>query len=546
MDYQAIVIGGGPVGLMTAGELALAGVFGAARLNPQSLGGNEQSRSHASLNRVRVLVVERLAEIDPTIKAGSINVPTIEAFYRRGMRAQVKHEQEKALGRITEFIRQRNPHAPPVTELPKRAGHFAGIMLDRDNIDDSSPEFARINEFADMVVIGQQEIEAILAKRAEELGAEIRRGVEFTALTSDDEGVTAIVDGQPIRASWLVGADGGRSAVRKLAGFDFPGTEPEITGHQAIVELTGAEGLRVGWNRTPRGIYVYGPTPGRILTVEFDGPPADRDAPITAAELQQSLRNVSGINVTITAVKSATRFTDNCRQVTNYRRGRILLAGDAAHVHTPFGGQGLNLGIGDAMNLGWKLAAEINGWAPPGLLDSYTAERHPIGEWVLDWSRAQVALMRTDWRTNALRDVVADLMRTADGAGYFVRKLSGVLHRYPIAGDHPLIGASAPDFELSTMDTTVRLGELLHDGRAVLLDLADNRALAELAAGWASRVNVVGAKCQVPDAPAGLLVRPDGFVAWASDDSSIGGLSDALHTWFGTPISAESVPELIA
>ena len=199
----------------------------------------------------------------------------------------------------------------------------------------------------------------------------------------------------------------------RQAGFDFPGTDPTITFRQTEGTVEGAERLaQGGWQHTPTGVYVYGPVPGRVRTVELDGPPADRDAPVTAAEMEASLRRVSGVDVRVTEVTRGTRFTDNARQATTYRRGRVLLCGDAAHVHSPFSGQGLNLGIGDAVNLGWKLAATVQGWAPEGLLDTYTSERHPIGAWVLDWTRAQVAVMRGDAYSSALRGVVTDFLGT--------------------------------------------------------------------------------------------------------------------------------------
>ena len=214
-------------------------------------------------------------------------------------------------------------------------------------------------------------------------------------------------------------------------------------------------------------------------------------------------------------MKTATRFTDNARQATTYRLGRVLLAGDAAHVHSPFGGQGLNLGIGDAANLGWKLAATVLGWAPEGLLDTYTTERHPIGAWVLDWTRAQVALMRPDPRARALREVVTDLTRTVTGTTYFAKKISGVWQRYDLHGDHPLVGASAPDFELA--DGT-RLADHLHEGRALLLDPSGE--LRALAGGYGDRIKVITTAVLDETGPAGLLVRPDGFVAWAADTAT--------------------------
>jgi 2-polyprenyl-6-methoxyphenol hydroxylase-like FAD-dependent oxidoreductase len=388
-------------------------------------------------------------------------------------------------------------------------------MIGTDGVDFADPAFRDAGPAAGLLLVGQQAIELVLGQRAAALGVHIRRGGEVTGFAADDDGVTVRFGGHSVRAGWLAGCDGGRSLVRKLAGFEFPGTDPEITGRQAMVEMDGAGGLQLGWNRTDTGIYVHGPVPGRILTVEFDGPPAERDAPITSAELQESLRRTSGVPVTITRVKSATRFTDN---------GRVLLAGDAAHVHSPFGGQGLNLGIGDAVNLGWKLAATIRGWAPDGLLDTYTAERHPVGGWVLDWTRAQVALMRTDPRTRALRD----------GATYVAKHLSGVLHRYDLGGGHALVGQGTPDLQFADGS---RLAEHCADGRALLLDLADSAELRTLAAGWGDRVNLLTTKPISHPELTGLLVRPDGYVAWASEDGPLSGLARALSTWFGNPVS---------
>jgi 2-polyprenyl-6-methoxyphenol hydroxylase-like FAD-dependent oxidoreductase len=505
MNTEVVISGGGPVGLMLACELRLAGVD--------------------------VLVVERLPEPDQTIKAGGFTLPTAEAFYRRGLLPAMEAQVQQGFAQMREFLKARGGDSEkPLTPV----GHFAGIMIASAGVHFDDPAFRDVGPAARVVMLRQQVVEALLAERAAELGVDFRRGVELTGFEAGDDGVTVHLDsGAEVHAGWLVGCDGGRSRVRKLTGFDFPGTEPSITGRQALVDLTGAEALPSGWNHTEGGTFVHGPVPGRILTVEVDGPPDDRDAPITAQELEDSLRRVSGVDVRVTAVHSATRFTDNARQATTYRKGRVLLAGDAAHVHSPFGGQGLNLGIGDAVNLGWKLAATIRGWAPDGLLDTYTTERHPIGEWVLEWTRAQVALMRTDVRTRALRQVVTDLLRTDDGATYLAKKLSGVLQRYPIDGEHDLTGRGAPDFEFA--DGT-RLGERLQDGRALLLDLAENAELRETASGWADRVGVLTAKCVSEPALTGVLIRPDGYVAWAREDGSTAGLDAALRRWFGEPV----------
>ncbi|RZU14279.1 2-polyprenyl-6-methoxyphenol hydroxylase-like FAD-dependent oxidoreductase [Kribbella rubisoli] len=503
MDYDVVVAGAGPVGLMLACELRLAGVD--------------------------VLVVERLTEPDLTIKAGSINLPTAEALYRRGLAPTLQEHQQRML---QQFARPAGAPAPAAMKRPPIAGHFGGILVGADNVDFTDPEFRDAGPASSIFLIMQQTIEQVLAERAAELGVDVRRGVELTTFTTDDDGVRVVLGEEEVSAGWLVGCDGGRSIVRKLAGFDFVGTDPEITGHQAMVELEGAENLTLGWNSTDTGIYAYGPIPGRILTVEFDGPPIDRDAPITAAELEASLRNVTGADVTITKVITATRFTDNARQATTYRLGRVLLAGDAAHVHSPFGGQGLNLGIGDAVNLGWKLAATIQGWAPDGLLDTYTTERHPIGEWVLDWTRAQITIMRTDRHARALRPVVADLLNTPDGATYLAKKLSGAWQRYDFGSDNDLVGTSAPDLEFA--DGT-RLGDHLRAGKPVLFNLADSPQLRDLAAPWSDRLHLVDTKPAAPGAPAALLIRPDGHIAWTTDNNNLDGLATALHTWLGQP-----------
>ena len=528
MTREVAVIGAGPAGLMLACELRLAGVD--------------------------TLVLEQLTEPDLTIKAGAITLPTAEAFDRRGLLPELAAVQERTMARFREFMAARravasdNPAASdnragsqatggPAKPPPKFVGHFAAIPLSGAHFDESDPAFADRGPAGEIGLVPQQDIERVLAERAAALGVEVRRGVTVSDLTMDDEGVTLTVDDGTIRAGWVVGCDGGRSTVRKRADFDFPGTEPQITAYQAIAEMTGTERLQGGWNRTERGVYAFGPFPGRILTVEFDGAPVDRTDPVSPAELEASIRRVTGADVTVNAIESVTRFTDNARQATTYRLGRVLLAGDAAHVHSPFGGQGLNLSVGDAVNLGWKLAATVRGWAPEGLLDTYTTERHPIGAWVLDWTRAQIAVMRPDPWANALRSVVEDLVKTTAGTTYMVKQLSGSWHRYDLPGDHPLIGASAPDLVLADGS---RLAEHCGSGAGLLLDLADDPTLREVAAGYpGDRLRVVTTAC--PDRPelAALLVRPDGVVAWAADREASSGaeLADALRSWFGQPVA---------
>jgi 2-polyprenyl-6-methoxyphenol hydroxylase-like FAD-dependent oxidoreductase len=494
MDYDVLVSGAGPVGLMLATELRLAGV--------------------------RVLVVEQREEPDSADKAGGINTATAEALERRGLLAELAalEGQQPMAGQGGQ-------------QRPQSAGHFGGIQVPAGPVDLEDPSL-RGRGPAWYVQIPQVEVERILGQRAADLGVEVRRGVEVQGFETEQDGVTVhLQGGDDVRVAWLAGCDGGRSLVRRQAAFDFPGTDPVITFRQAEAAVEGAEGLGRGWQYTPRGVYVYGPMPGRIRTVELDGPPADRETPVTATEMEASLRRVSGVDVRVTDVISGTRFTDNARQATTYRRGRVLLCGDAAHVHSPFSGQGLNLGIGDAVNLGWKLAATVHGWAPEGLLDTYTSERHPIGAWVLDWTRAQVAVMRGDPNSSALRNVVTDFLGTRDGATYYVKRISGMWQRYDAGNDHPLAGGTMPVLRL---EDGTRLSDHTRDGRALLVDLAGDDALAALAGRYAGRVSLVRARSDGAGVSA-LLIRPDGFVAWASAQgtSDVAGLQAALTRWWG-------------
>lgn len=279
-------------------------------------------------------------------------------------------------------------------------------------------------------------------------------------------------------------------------------------------------------------MYTHGPAPGRIGVVDFDGGRFDRTSEITRENLQAMLQHVSGTNVKLKSVEVATSYTDRARQATTYRKGRVLLAGDAAHVHSPFGGQGMNAGLGDAMNLGWKLGATIKGWAPEGLLDTYTAERHPIGEWVLNWTRAQVAIIRPEPHARAIAAVVRDLIATKDGTNYFIEKISGVSMHYELGEGHPLVGWSAPDFAL---EDGSRLGDLLRDGRGVLLDFGASGSLKALCVGRQDRLRYVAARAKDEKGLAALVVRPDGFVAWAMDVGGDGnGAEEAVQRWFGS------------
>ncbi|MFF7967438.1 FAD-dependent oxidoreductase [Streptomyces sp. NPDC007903] len=482
-DVDVIVVGAGPVGLTLAAELALAGVS--------------------------VRVLERRDSPDPAMKAQSINVPTAEALDRRGLLPALEQIQRETLG-VSGF---------------RFTGHFAGMPLDPGLVDWNDPDLAAHTAVEGARMIPQPRLEALLAGHAERLGVTVRRGVEVTSLEDTGEGVVVGTNTGSVHAGWLVGCDGGHSTVRRLAGIPFPGTDPEITGYQAVVDIADPEKLADGWSWSPHGVYRYGPQPGRIATVEFDGGPADRSAPVTLADVQSSLRRVSGTDVTLTGLRATpSRWTDNTRQAAQYRAGRVFLAGDAAHVHPPFGGQGLNLGVGDAVNLGWKLAAVASGRAPESLLDTYDAERRPVGAWVLDWTRAQIGILRGDPKSGALRGVLADLLGTRDGTTYAVKQIAGVTQRLPLPGDHPWTGHYVPDLVLSN---GTRLADHAHEGGFLLLDRTPDAMFAEPAK---DRTRVIR---DDSTGVVGALIRPDGVVAWASDTTDPAGLEPALRQWAG-------------
>jgi len=400
LTYDVVIAGAGPVGLFLACELRLA--------------------------QLSVLVLERVVDPHSPLKRlpfgrRGLSVATIEAFYRRGL----LHDLTASQG-----ANQEPGKGAPVREGTRtferprgQAGHFAGIPLDYNNIDTAKwpyrlPSPADTNMAADMA-----HIETVLAARASAMGVEIRRGTGVDGLDQFADEVIVRAGDQSIRAHWLVGCDGGRSLVRKAAGFEFVGTDPELTGYSVQVEMVDPGKLRLGRNYTPTGMY-FQVQPGTIAMVEFDAGAFHRSAPLTIEHVQAVLRRVSGTDVTLTALHIGTTWTDRAQQATTYRNGRVLLAGDAAHIHSPLGGQGLNLGLGDAVNLGWKLAATVLGSAPEALLDSYSRERHPVGAQVLDWSRAQVALMRPSPHSRALEGIIRDLINTRDGATYFAERSS--------------------------------------------------------------------------------------------------------------------------
>jgi hypothetical protein len=270
--------------------------------------------------------------------------------------------------------------------------------------------------------------------------------------------------------------------------------------------------------------------PGYLVMLEFDGGAAHRGESPTLEHLQATLRRVSNTDVTITALHASTTWTDRARQATTYRNGRVLLAGDAAHIHAPLGGQGLNLGLGDAMNLGWKLAATIQTKAPDGLLDSYQTERHPLGAQVLDWSRAQVAIMKPDPSSRALNSIVRELINTRDGATYMAGRVWGVSTHYDLGGDHPLVGHSVPNFEF---EDGAKIGELVHDGQGMLLDFDGNVSLKTLASEYGGRIKHVSSRAKEQLGLSAVLIRPDGIIAWSSDnDPDCSELKKAAARWF--------------
>jgi 2-polyprenyl-6-methoxyphenol hydroxylase-like FAD-dependent oxidoreductase len=511
MVYDVVIAGGGPVGSFLACELRLAGVS--------------------------VLVLEKMPDLHSPLKAGwmgmrGLNFPSVEAFYRRGLLEDVR---ANALGWVSGGAKPgleiRGADGAPGPTAPRFAGHFAGMMLDMGKVDFSHRRYAIAGPSTGGGMVSLEAIESLLGERAAELGVDLRRGVAVTNFTEDASGVTVFAGDESFQGRWLVGCDGGRSIVRKLAGFEFAGTEPEFTGYTASVKMDDPEKLRPGFNLTERGLYLVGPGPDRIGVMDFDDASFDRTQTPTLEELQAVLRRVSGTDVTITSMSVASTYTDRARQATTYRKGRVLLAGDAAHVHSPLGGQGLNTGMGDAMNLGWKLAATIQGWAPGDLLDTYTAERHPIGAWALDWTRAQVAIMRPEPHARAIASVMRDLIQTRDATTYFVEKMSGMSMRYNLGGDHPLVGCSVPDFEF---EDGTRLGELLHNGKGLLLDLTDGKRLRDLGQICNGRLNYASAPVKDSKGLTVVLVRPDGFVAWVAESEPDSSAAErSIVRWFG-------------
>ena len=453
------------------------------------------------LHGVRVLVLEKERAPAEYVRSLGLHARSIEVMDQRGLL-----EQFLANGRKSPL-----------------GGFFAAI---------TKPAPERLDSAHGYVLgIPQPLTERLLTEHAVELGAEVRRGCELVGLSQDDDAVTAdLADGTQLRARYLVGCDGGRSTVRKLLGVGFPGEPAKLETLLGEMEVTAAPetvAAVVAEIRETEKRFGLGPVgDGRYrVVVPADGVAEDRAVPPTLEEFKRQLRAYAGTDFGVHSPRWLSRFGDATRQAERYRVGRVLLAGDAAHVHPPMGGQGLNLGIQDAFNLGWKLAAEVAGWAPEGLLDSYEAERHPVAADVLDNTRAQAELMSTEPGAQAVRRLLSELMDFEDVNRYLTEKIIAIGVRYDVGGDHPLLGRRMRDLQLKRG----HLYDLMHDGRGLLLDQTGQLSVA----GWSDRVDHVVDVSEELDVPAALL-RPDGHVAWVGEDQE--DLVGHLATWFGAAV----------
>ncbi len=501
---DVVVVGAGPVGLLTAIELTLGGV--------------------------RVLVLERLAAPSTVTKALGMGPLGSEALQRRGLAPVMAEVEARTLAARKQFAERTGLNTRGGG--PKLAGHFGGLKLIRSDIQQEPARRARL--------VDQHAIEAMLGDRARSLAIEIRRECDVTGLVQQADGVDVVWESptgaDQVRCSWLIGCDGGRSPIRKLARFEFPGTPPTLTMYSAVVEVDDPDRvLPVDWHRTSGGVFSYGAFPNRLFMVDFSGPPADRQTPVTREEIEAILRRVSGMDVRVPALESGSRWTDNTRLVDTYRHGRVLLAGDAAHIHSPFGGQGMSLGLVDAANLGWKLAAVVRGEMPASLLDTYTAERRPVAAAVLANTLAQTAIMRPDPQSGALRDLMADLMQFDDVNRFIGAMMSGLATRYDLGSERDDVGRLIGDRPIGASDLGDSLYDLMHDGMGVLLDASTEGKASRLVAASTRRVRCVA----VATGPS-LLIRPDACIAWVAEENSTDGLEETLRRWFNPTLAHES------